>query len=77
MAKELAADQRRALELLAASPNGCTELLFLAHGFTRNLLADLILAGFVSAETERVMAEGWPINVRRIRITDAGRRALS
>jgi hypothetical protein len=76
MAKELAADQRSALELLAGSPNGCTELLFLAHGFTRNLLANLILAGFANAETERVMAEGRPINVLRIRITDAGREAL-
>jgi hypothetical protein len=27
-------DRRRALELLAASPDGCTEALLLAHGFT-------------------------------------------
>jgi len=76
MPKKLADDQRSALELLAGSPNGCTELLFLAHGFTRNLLADLILAGLATAETERVSAEGRLINVQRIRITDAGREAL-
>jgi hypothetical protein len=76
MARKLAPDQRSALELLAGSPNGCTELLFLTHGFTRNLFADLILNGLATAETERVLAEGRPINVRRIRITDAGREAL-
>jgi hypothetical protein len=28
------AERRRALELLAASPDGCTEAFILAHGFT-------------------------------------------
>jgi hypothetical protein len=32
MAK-LSDEQRRALKLLASSPNGCTEALMLAHGF--------------------------------------------
>jgi hypothetical protein len=32
MAK-LTDEQRRALQLLARSPNGCTEALILAHGF--------------------------------------------
>jgi hypothetical protein len=37
-------DSRRALELLAASPDGCTEALMLAHGFTVELLVDLCIA---------------------------------
>jgi len=30
-------DRRRALELLAASPEGCTEAIMLAHGFSLRL----------------------------------------
>jgi len=37
-------DRRRALELLAASPDGCTEALMLAHGFTPPMV-DLIRLG--------------------------------
>ena len=37
-------DRRRALELLAASPDGCTEALMLAHGFTPQMV-DLIRLG--------------------------------
>jgi hypothetical protein len=33
-------DRRRALELLAASPDGCTEALMFANGFTAELLSD-------------------------------------
>ena len=37
--------RRRALELLAASPDGCTEAIMLAHGFTVEMLVELIRAG--------------------------------
>jgi len=33
-----AADQRRAFRLLAAAPNGATEAIMLAHGFTIEML---------------------------------------
>ena len=36
------AEQNRALRLLAGSPHGCTEAILLAHGFTAELLADLL-----------------------------------
>src|SRR5262245_24964241 len=39
------AKRRRALELLAGSPDGMTEAILLAHGFTVDMLADLIRAG--------------------------------
>jgi hypothetical protein len=37
-ASERNAERRRALELLAASPGGCTEAIVLAHGFTTDLI---------------------------------------
>ena len=43
MAVQSAIHQRRALELLAASAKqGCTEAFLLAHGFTLDLLTDMV-----------------------------------
>jgi len=36
-------DRRRALELLAASPDGCTEALMIAHGFTIEQIVFVLL----------------------------------
>ena len=38
-------DRRRALELLASCPDGCTETIMLAHGFTVGQSDELIRAG--------------------------------
>jgi hypothetical protein len=70
-------ERRRALALLAASPDGSTEALLLAHGFSTEMIVELIRDGFANAQTERVMASGRAIEVTRVRITDAGRRALA
>ncbi len=53
------------------------EVLVVAHGFSAEMLAGLVLAGLaaVVTETKRV-GRGLTINVERIRITDAGRLAL-
>ena len=51
-------DHRRALELLAASPDGCTEAIMVAHGFTIDFLADMVRAGIAAAKVERVAASG-------------------
>jgi hypothetical protein len=69
-------DRRRALELLADSRDGVTEANLLAHGFTIDMLADLIRAGLGTATIER-MVVGRPMEVVRVRITDAGRQALA
>ena len=45
----LAAEQRRALEMLAGSPNGCTESTLRAHGFKVGSLAGLVRAGLAVA----------------------------
>jgi hypothetical protein len=73
MAAQSATDQRRALELLAGSAKqGCTEAFLLAHGFTVELLADMVRAGLATAQIERAHAGGQT----RVHITDAGRQAL-
>jgi hypothetical protein len=70
-------DRRRALELLAASRDGCPESIMLAHGFTIPQMVELVRAGLASASSERVRAGREVIEVARVRITDAGRRALA
>jgi hypothetical protein len=68
--------RRRALELLAASRDGCTEAVMLAHGFKTEMLVEMVRAGFASVATERVVAGGLKMEVARLRITEAGRRAF-
>jgi hypothetical protein len=74
MAAQPATEQRRALELLAASArHGCTEAFLIAHGLTVELLADMVRAGLATAQIERAHGGGQT----RMHITDAGRRALT
>ena len=69
--------QRRALQLLASSPCGATEdVLELGHGFSREMLAMLALAGLATVVTETLSANGAMFKIERMRITDAGRRAI-
>lgn len=69
----LTKDGRRVLELLAGSARqGCTEAFLLAHGFTLDLLTDMVRAGLATAQIERARACGQT----RLHITEAGRRAL-
>jgi membrane carboxypeptidase/penicillin-binding protein PbpC len=48
----------------------------LAHGFKIDVLVELVRAGLATATSERVVAGGRTIEVARVRITGAGRRAL-
>ena len=70
-------DRRRALELLAASPEGCIEALMLANGFPVEMLVELVRIGLASAEAERMIAGGKQIEIARVRITEMGRQALA
>jgi hypothetical protein len=65
-------DHRRALELLAASRDGCTEALMLAHGFTIPLTVELVRAGLATVHAQRVMAGNKPIQGAYVRITETG-----
>jgi hypothetical protein len=68
--------QRRALQLLASSPFGVAEVIMLAHGFTHRMIASLSRAGFATAQGTTVTVSDKAITVGRVKITDAGRRAL-
>jgi len=69
--------RRRALELLETSLDGCTEAIMLAHGFKIELLVELVRAGLATASTEQMLASRRSMEVTRLRITGAGRRALA
>jgi hypothetical protein len=70
--------RRRALELLEASIDGCTnEAIMLAYGFKTELLVELVNAGLATASIEGTVAGGRRVEVIRMRITAAGRRALT
>ena len=49
----------------------------LAHGFTVDMLIELVTARLATAQTERMVAAGRQTDVVRVRITDAGRQALA
>jgi len=69
-------ETKQALALLASSADGCTESLLLVHGFTIDQMAELVHAGLATAEAEQVVAGGRTIKIARLRITEAGRKAL-
>jgi hypothetical protein len=72
----VSAEQRRALKLLAKIPGGATEATMFAHGFWREMLAGLVLAGLATVTTAFIRASGPAMKVDRYRITAAGRRAI-
>ena len=74
--KRLSLKARQALELLAVDQRGLAEALLLTYGFTRDLLGGLVYTGLATAQRQAVKAGGKTIRVVRIRITEAGRRAL-
>jgi hypothetical protein len=69
--------RRRALELLAASPDGCTEAIMRAHGFSIDFMVELVRSGLATATSEYVVSGPNKIEVARMRITDAGRKVLN
>jgi hypothetical protein len=48
----------------------------LAHGFSIDMMVELVNGGLASVTTERVLAGRERIEVATLRITEAGRRAL-
>ena len=57
--------------------NGCTEALMLAHGFELAMLEQLALGGLTRVDVHDTIAGGRPVKVTWMRITAAGRKALS
>jgi hypothetical protein len=54
-ARNMSPNHRRALKLLAASSDGCTEALFAANGLPYALIFNLIREGLAVAKTEEVL----------------------
>jgi hypothetical protein len=69
---KLSTDQRRALELLASHGNGCSEATMVAHGFSRALIAEIVLAGYAGATIDRAIVGGQVVEARHIKITGPG-----
>jgi hypothetical protein len=70
-------DRRRALELLAGSRYGYTKAILRAHGFSFDMMVELIKAGLATTKRERVVADSRKTSLVRVRITEAGRQALA
>jgi hypothetical protein len=70
-------DRRRALELLAGSRYGYTKAILRAHGFSIDIMVELVKAGLATTKRERMVVGGRQTGVVRVRITDAGRQALA
>jgi hypothetical protein len=66
-------EQRRALQLLARSPNGCTEALIMAHGFEGAMLGQLMLDGLDLATPYHTRAGRRQMTVVWITIITTGR----
>jgi hypothetical protein len=64
--------------MLADAPSGVNEeVLVVAHGFSVEMLAGLVLAGLATVVTDtRMVGRGLTIKVERMRIMDPGRQAL-
>jgi hypothetical protein len=67
-------EQFRALRLLARCPDGCTEVVMMAYGFSIDFLAGLVSDGLITAEPSTMRAGGQ--GVVRMQITVAGRKAV-
>ena len=70
--------------LTAAAPSNClpgadgyTKAILRAHGFSFDMMVELIKAGLATTKRERMVADGQQTGVVRVRITDAGRQALA
>jgi hypothetical protein len=73
--RRLSGEARRALELLV-DQQGSTEAWMLALGFTDRMLVLLAHAGLITIRHEIIETGAQLIDIGRVTITDAGRRAL-
>jgi hypothetical protein len=73
----LSTEQRQALALLASSPDGINEELLLSvHRFSRAVLSSLVRRRLAATDRGVMKAGGKMIRVFRIKVTDAGRKAI-
>lgn len=71
------AEQCRALAMLArAGLDGASQTLLMAHGFCVSMIVGLANNGLVTLTREKIWAGSRVIEVCKVRITAAGRKAL-
>jgi hypothetical protein len=70
-------ERRRALRLLGRHPDGCTEALMLAHGFTIDMLGELGAGGLLRVDIHNAHAGGRQKFVVWMQITAAGRKVIA
>ena len=68
--------RRRALELLAAHPNGCTEAILAAENIPAEVLIDRVRGGLAVARSELFEDDDGAVEVRRVWITESGELEL-
>ena len=54
----LTAERLRALRLISRCPDGCTEAILLAHGFSIGMLAELVFDRLAATKVEKTRAGG-------------------
>jgi hypothetical protein len=69
--------RHRALELIAAHPDGCTEAILAAESIPADVLIELVQSGLAIARNERVGDEDGIIEVTRLWITAEGELVLA
>jgi len=74
--RSLSARHCQALKILAEAVHGRDVNALLTRGFKFETMADLVRSGLATVRVETVEAHGLVIEVARLRITAAGRRAL-
>jgi len=73
----ISTEQRRALEMLAdAESRSITIEMLIEDGIPAELVADLVGNGLASMQGDTVKVGGRAIEIIRVQITDAGKRAI-
>jgi hypothetical protein len=76
-APRLSRERRRALQVLAGSGDlGVAESIMMAYGFSTAMLAAMACDGYVTVVVDIVRAGDRTTKVRRLQITDTGRKAI-
>jgi hypothetical protein len=73
----LAVDQRDVLQMLANAADGCTVPALLDYGYTVTTLRRLVRSQLAVAERVHIPGVRRSLTAVRLRISDAGRRALA
>jgi hypothetical protein len=75
--RQLDGERKRVLTFLSERPEGCNRAVMIANGFSLALLNRLVRAGLATSHLEREERGDKAIEIVRVKMTEAGRRALT